>query len=145
MSWTRTEWLYAEVSRLNNSLSLLYENDKTSLRYNDFVKIDKAINELLITIKETKNKKYALIVYQKDIFSDITPNNDSSIFSNFTNKTSFEEYFHTNLNPDLSPAGFLEELSYLLNISEERPVVIFCPDKPLEEQCLVLKNYIESQ
>ena len=52
-------------------------------------------------------------------------------------------YFHTNLNPDYAPEGFLEYLDKILQEAKVRPITLGCWCAPKKCHCDIIKNYVE--
>ena len=93
-------------------------------------------NEVAVTLHKSK--------------ADLVVMSETPIFEHYKESIgikSFEEYFHKNLNPDVAPEGFLEQLSNLLEIAKERPLAINLPSCSKHEVHVynVIKAYIESQ
>ena len=57
----------------------------------------------------------------------------------------YEEYFPRMLNPDVSPPGFLEFLSEILEKAKKEDITIGCWRAPKRCHCDTIKNYVEGE
>ncbi len=70
---------------------------------------------------------------------------DRSYLSNSMNCVDYHEWFYTNLNPDLAPPGFLEELDRILQAASSQNITIGYVDESKRCQCETIKEYIDGQ
>jgi hypothetical protein len=57
----------------------------------------------------------------------------------------YNEYFYTNLNPDIAPVGFLECLDDILQAAKTRDITLGCWCAPKRCHCEVIKDYIDRE
>jgi hypothetical protein len=57
----------------------------------------------------------------------------------------YYDYFHTNLNPDLAPVGFLEQLDQILRAATFSDISLGCWCVPKRCHCQTIKNYIDAE
>lgn len=57
----------------------------------------------------------------------------------------YHQYFYHNLNPDIAPSGFLEQLDHLIQMAKREPVMLGCWCAPKRCHCDTIKGYIEQE
>ena len=141
-------WVLYELKELHNSLQIIYRSDESTLDYITFKKIDELLNEVTNKVEYAISGKKVIAVHDKNKPVDLVIGGNTPIFEQYrTSLLSFSEYFNTCLNPDFAPPGFLEQLSKLLMIAGERPLLVHFSiyDKEELDYFKVIKEYIESQ
>lgn len=74
--------------------------------------------------------------------------NPSKMNSNSTRDDVCEDYidyFYHNLNPDLSPPGFLKYLDKILQAAKQRDIILGCWCAPRRCHCDTIKQYVERE
>lgn len=60
-------------------------------------------------------------------------------------KQDYKKWFYTNLNPDIAPVGFLEQLDHTLKTAKRRNVVLGSDVYPESDHCEVILEYLEGE
>ena len=142
-------WLLFELNEIHQSMWLIHKHGESDLTSAQFQVINNALTEAAKQISTIGSKRKVFITHDKDVKPDLVCNGPTPIFLHFWScpiGTKFEDYFYRNLNPDIAPIGFLEQLDKLLQLAAKKPLVIFttCDDNELQ-YCDIIKQYIESQ
>ena len=142
-------WLLVELKEIHKSLRLIYQHGRSDLLQTEFYIIDKALETVVDKIEHVSNGRTVIVTHDIHDRIDLSINSITPIFLHFWSERrdeSFENYFYRNLNPDVAPVGFLEQVDALLQLSVKRPINIFSLNNPQELAFFkVIKHYIESQ
>ena len=142
------EWAIKEIQIIGEVLSTVLANkdkyntdDDSSVSLMGFTK--RKIEELLDKIDSFKKSKVYVTGDPKIPYSLYL--NDNSIFTKYYDlrASSYSNYFHKNLNPDISPPGFLETLDNLISIAKKEVLIIYVTDKLSLDVSMVISKYIE--
>ena len=128
-------WVSEQIQQLNKLVKIFYENDNTNMSFDSYVKIRGHLHKAECSIDEMVPESDISTCGYNRIF---TPYRESGGLNK-----SFEEYFNNCLIPDMSPAGFLEELDRLIQITRDRKVIITTSGTEDEmKQVKVLEDYL---
>ena len=142
-------WILNELKNIQQGLKLMYDHQHTTLTFDKYSFISTTLNHAY-TILENMQHNEVILVKNEELgprTSDLVSNSLTPIFLFYwtlTDGTTFKDYFHKNLNPDIAPCGFLEQLDELISISRKRPLVLSYSNEQEKSYCDTIKEYIES-
>ncbi len=142
------DWVLNDLKEIQQNIKLLYDHQHSTLNHFQYEVVDKALFDSYEKISSIQKNKVLVLTQEIDKqTADLVINSPTPIFLFYwtlTDGTSFSDYFYKNLNPDIAPCGFLEQLSKLITITKARPLTIYCKTIQDLEYCDIIKKYIES-
>ena len=142
----------SRLYELQKDLYTIFINQKSELTQKEYLKLAHILHAAERSIIEMAGgiefmSKTKVLVEDSPKYWDFDCNGLSPImlFYHTDKKGNFDNFFHANLNPDVAPVGFLEELDKLITIKKKRDVVLKCNNATGNKKCpcAIIKSYLE--